>query len=191
MKITSTLLASLALLFMASRPVEKAIEFKYPKRKNATIYMDTDNFKKFKKEWRGEDYYYLSQNSKNDMVCSVLFYKLDEEEKLMYVDIARVALGTDAPENSPVYPLIYFTTYSKLAKLESNKSKWGDPSEDFMFSHSDIEEFQGVKVNQKHMYAYAMYDKDLFVSIHLSKVNCTPGDSILMRGILEGISKKK
>jgi hypothetical protein len=60
-----------------------------------------------------------------------------------------------------------------------------------MFSHADIKEFNGIKMNQKHMYGYAMFGKDLFLNIHLSKVGCTPEDSTAMKQLLDGLRKKK
>lgn len=191
MKKAFTILFAFTLMSMAFTGDQKVHEFKYPKNKDAVVYISSDLFKKFKKKWRGEDYYYLSENGKEGFTCSVLFYKLNEEEKLMYVGLLRAMLGNETPETSPAYPQVYFTNYSNLAKYESNKTKWGDPMADFMFSHSDIREFEGVKVNQKHMYGYAMYGDDLFVNIHLSKVNCSPGDSLAMKEILDGLKKKK
>lgn len=167
----------------------KDLEFNYPKNKDAVFYMKTDKFQNFQKEWQGSDYYYLSENGENGLVCSVIFYKLNKEEEQMLVDMPRLMLN--GPESSPVYPQNYFTTFSNLKKIESNQSKWGNISDDFMFSHSDIKEMNGKKLNQKHMYGFAMFGKDLFVNVHLSKVDCSPNDSIAMRQILDGLVKKK
>jgi hypothetical protein len=166
----------------------KSIEFGYPKNKSATFYLESDKFKKFTKEWRGEDYYYMSENGEDGFICSVLFYKLNAKEVKSLVEGPRQMV--DGPATSPAYPMSYFTTYAKLAKYESNKSQWGDPAKDFMFSHADIKEFNGVQVNQKNMYGYAMFGNDLFVKIHLSKVACTAEDSTVMRKILDGLKIK-
>ncbi|HEV8512100.1 MAG TPA: hypothetical protein VGQ59_02425, partial [Cyclobacteriaceae bacterium] len=45
-------------------------EFSYPKRDNTTISLSATDFKKFKKEWRGQDYYYYGE-SKNGIICSI------------------------------------------------------------------------------------------------------------------------
>ncbi|WP_338814756.1 hypothetical protein V9L05_05895 [Bernardetia sp. Wsw4-3y2] len=166
----------------------KLFQFSYPKLDNTTITLKTDNFKKFKKEWRGTDYYYYSE-SKDGIICSVLYYKLNEEERLTLVDAPRVAMG--GPDISPAYPFFYFLNYSKLKKYETNEERWGEPTDDFMFRQNDITNFEGVKVNQKHMYGYFMAKKDLFVNIHLSKTNCTSTDSTVMREILSSLTKKK
>lgn len=189
MKKTWTILFALTIISMAFTSDKQEVEFNYPKNKNAAFFMTTDKFKKFQKEWRGADYYYVCENGDNGLVCSVLFYKLNKEEEQMLVDLPKQLLN--GPELSPIYPRTYFTTNSNLKKFESNQTKWGEPTDDFMFSHSDVKEFNGIKVDQKHMYGYTMFGKDLFVSIHLSKVGCTPEDSTVMRQILDGLKKKK
>jgi len=176
----------LTLLFVAMlvsfKIVDKeTMEFSYPKNDKATISMQGDGFKKFKKEWRGEDYYYMS-NSKNDIICSVLYYKLNKEEVDMMV--------TPTDISSPVIPNAYFTANSNLLKYEKNQQGWGEPEDDFMFRQNDIPEYEGIKIPQKHMYAYAMFGKDLFVNIHLSKVRCSPADSTEMRAMLGSLVKK-
>lgn len=193
MKKKLIILLALTIVSIAFTSNKKEIEFNYPKDKNASFFMMTDKFKKFKKEWRGADYYYMCESGDDGFVCSVLFYKLTNEEKLMYVDHMKVLLDKEVPNFpaiSPIYPQAYFTTKSNLAQYESNKSLWGDLKSDFMYSQADILEFNGVKVNQKHMYAYTMFGKDLFVNIHLSKVGCTREDSTVMRQILDGLKIK-
>jgi hypothetical protein len=151
-------------------------EFKYPKRKNTAITLDYDNFETFSKEWRGSDYYY-SGVSTDSIICSVLYYKLNkDEQKLMVEPFGGMA--------SPGIPFIYFSDNSNLKKYERNNINWGTMTDDFMFRQNDIEEFEGIKIKQKHMYGYTMFDKDLFVNIHLSKTNYTTKDSAMMRAIL-------
>ena len=166
----------------------KLFQFNYPKKDKTTITLKAENFKKFSKEWRGSDYYYYAEG-KDAMVCSILYYKLNDEEKASLVDAPKVAIG--GPDISAAYPFTYFTTYSNLKKYEENASSWGQPSDDFMFQQNDITNFNGVKINQKHMYGYCMAGKDLFVNIHLSKVNCTSTDSTTMRQILGSLTKSK
>jgi hypothetical protein len=167
---------------------KNTIEFNYPKDKTATVTMTTDMFKKFNKEWRGTDYYY-SANNKDGFICSVLFYKLNADEVKQFVDFPRQLMS--GPETSPAYPQTYFSIYSPTKKIETNEQKWGDVSSDFMFRQTDIKEFEGKKVNQKNMFAYAMFGTDLFLNIHLSKENCSASDSTAMREILDGLKKKK
>jgi len=177
-------------LFILSFTADKNIvEFRYPKNKEATVVMSTDKFEEFDKEWRGTDYYYYSNKNKDSILCSVLFYKLNDDEVKRFVDFPRQLLGS--PQTSPAYPLAYFSQYSPTKKYEVNEQKWGDLSTDFMFRQTDIPEFEGQKTNQKNMFAYTMFGKDLFVNIHLSKINCTATDSIFMRQILDGLKKKK
>lgn len=184
-----TLIATIVLLMAFTSDSERVLEFKYPKEKDAAFSMTTHLFKKFEKEWRGEDYYYYLDEDKGGLICSVLFYKLNDDELKALVDLPKKRMN--GPETSPAYPSAYFTAHSNLSKYESNKAQWGDPASDFMFSHADVKEFNGMKVNQKHMYGYAMFGKDLFVNIHLSKVNCTAGDSITMRRILDSLTKNR
>jgi hypothetical protein len=162
---------------------KKSFEFSYPKRDNTTIVLSAEGFKKFSKEWRGEDYYYFGE-SKDGMICSVLYYKLNKDEEKMLVE----------PFGGTIYPGIpfaYFTENSQLKKYETNKSVWGKMEDEFMFSQNDITEFQGIKLSQKHMYGFAIFDKDLFVNIHLSKENFTSADSVVMREILGSLTKVK
>lgn len=189
MKTSWSILLAFTFLSLTIQSDEKEILFSYPKNSEIAFTMKTGKFKKFKEEWRGADYYFSCENGENGLVCSVLFYKLSEEEKEMLVDVPRKLLN--GPEISPVYPQTFFTVNSNLKKYESNQLKWGEATDDFMFSHSDVKEFNGMKINQKHMYGYAMFGKDMFVNIHLSKVSCTPEDSTAMREILVGLTKKK
>ena len=162
---------------------KQLIEFKYPKNKDAKFTISTDAFKKFKEEWRGEDYYYLSESGESDIICSVLFYKLNKDEQKLMVD-------PFGEPNSGI-PFIYFTNSSNLKKYEKNDKSWGTMTDDFMFRQNDILDFEGIKIKQKHMYAYGMFGKNLFVNIHLSKTNYTADDSTKMRQVLDGIQKKK
>ncbi len=165
---------------------QNTIEFNYPKNKDATIIMTTDIFGKFSKEWRGEDYYYVCETGKNNLICSVLFYKLNKDEQKLMVDPFDPAGGT----TSPIIPYTYFLE-SNLKPYERNKKSWGEATDEFMFRQNDIPEFNGMKIKQKHMYAYCMFGKDLFVNVHLSKTNYTVEDSTAMRKILKGLKKAK
>ncbi len=68
----------------------KLFEFSYPKRANTTISLSAENFQDFSKEWRGADYYYFGMN-KDGIICSVLYYKLNDEEKITLVDAIKIA----------------------------------------------------------------------------------------------------
>lgn len=161
---------------------KNVIEFAYPKRNDAKFTMTTDKFKNFTKEWRGEDYYYMCENGNSNIICSVLFYKLNKDEQKLMVDPMGGMI-------TPGIPLIYFSERSNLKKYERNNNSWGEMTDDFMFRQNDILEIEGVKMKQKHMYAYCMFGKDLFVNIHLSKTNYTADDSTAMRQILDGLKK--
>lgn len=186
-KITLSLIIMIGLLSFKFDSL-KLFKFSYPKLDDTSITLNGENFKKFTKEWRGSDYYYYSEN-KDGIICSILYYKLNEEERLALVDAPKVALG--GPDISPAYPFSYFSNYSKLKKYETNTEMWGEPTDDFMFRQNDITEFEGMKISQKHMYGYFMAKNDLFVNIHLSKVNFTSADSTAMRKILSSLTKKK
>jgi hypothetical protein len=186
-RLTAILVITTGLLSFSTNEA-KLFEFSYPKRDKATITFKAPNFKKFSKEWRGSDYYYFAEG-KDRTVCSILFYKLNDDEQVGLVDTPKKAIG--GPDISPAYPFTYFTTYSNLKKYEENSSSWGEPSDDFMFQQNDITSFNGIKINQKHMYGYCMIDKDLFVNIHLSKVNCSKEDSTTMRQILSSLTRLK
>ncbi|HRI19638.1 MAG TPA: hypothetical protein PLA68_01735 [Panacibacter sp.] len=165
---------------------KKSFEFNYPRKKGTNITLVTGQFKKFTKEWRGSDYYYYAEA--DGFICSVLYYKLNDEEKLSLVDAPRSAMN--GPEISPAYPLAYFSNYSNLKSMEANDSSWGDANSDFMFRQNDVT-LTGTNFSQKHMYGYCMVDKDLFVNIHLSKTACTNNDSTEMIDILKSLIKSK
>ena len=164
----------------------KVFDFSYPKRKGTDIQFSADHFKKFKKEWRGADYYYYGDG--DGFICSVLYYKLNDDEKIELIDAPKAAFG--GMDKSPVYPYSYFKNFSKLKSMERNDSSWGKPTDDFMFRQNDII-IEGTQFSQKHMYGYAMVDKDLFVNIHLSKTGCSSADSSEMIDILKSITIKK
>jgi hypothetical protein len=157
-------------------------EFSYPKRNKTTITAKLDNFKKFDKEWRGTDYYYYGIST-DSIICSVLYYKLNETEQKQYVDIF-------GGMTNAAIPFAYFSENSNLKKYEVNVENWGKWEDDFMFRQNDITEYEGIKIHQKHMYAYTMFDKDLFVIVHLSKTNYSSSDSISMRMMLDNFKKK-
>ena len=157
----------------------EALEFSYPKNDKATITMQGEGFKKFKKEWRGEDYYYMG-DSKNGIICSVLYFKLNDEEE-------AATIKKFGNKTSAEIPLIYFTGGNKVK--EENIERWGEPEDDFNFSQTDIE-LAGPTLKQKNMFAYAMFGQDLFVKVHLSKLPCSPADSTQMRAMLQSLVKK-
>ncbi|OQP65874.1 hypothetical protein A3860_14870 [Niastella vici] len=157
-------------------------EFSYPKRNKTTITSKLDNFKNFDKEWRGTDYYYYGIST-DSIICSVLYYKLNKDEQKQYVDIFGGMTNAGIP-------FAYFSENSNLKKYETNVENWGKMTDDFMFRQNDITEYEGIKIRQKHMYAYTMFDKDLFVIVHLSKTNYSSFDSTTMRTILDNFKKK-
>lgn len=162
--------------------------FNYPGVGGTGIRMQSDKFGEMSKEWRGTDYYY-SGVGKDGMICSVLYYKLNDDEVKNLIELpAQLVSG---PASSPAYPQVYFATYSNTKKYETNEDRWGNPTADFMYRQMDIKEFEGQVANQKNMFAYAMFGKDIFVNIHLSKANCTAADSIEMRRIVESVTKTK
>lgn len=170
-------------------------EFIYPKLKEAKISFLADHFKKFKKEWRGSDYYYYSEN--DGFICSVLFYKLTEEEKLTLINVPKAAFaesfkeaGKDFPKDTPMFAYSYFKNYSNLRKMEKNDQTWGEPTDDFMFRENIIT-IEGTQITQNHMYGYAMFGDDLFVNVHLSKMNCNEKDISEMKEILNSLKKEK
>ncbi len=175
------ILAILSISLLSFAPANDTAEFNYPKNSNAALLITAD-FKKIDKEWRGTDYYYSSQ-TKDGILFSVLFYKLEADEVKSLVDMPAKMMN--GPETSPAYALTYFATYSNTKDLETNDQKWGSPSDDFMFRQADIKVFQGKEVNQKSMYAYAMFGKDLFVNIHLS----TPDDAPLLKCGISGFGE--
>jgi len=163
---------------------KKTFSFDYPKRKGTDISLSSDHFKKFSKEWRGTDYYYYAEA--DGFICSVLYYKLADDEKLELIDAPKAAIS--GPDISPAYPYAYFKNYSNLKSMEKNDSSWGKPTDDFMYRQNDVSMGNFL---QKHMYAYAMVDKDLFVNVHLSKVACSASDSTEMVDILKSLVIKK
>ncbi len=183
MKFTKYVLTFLAFGLLSFTFIETAdYDFNYPKRKKTTITTKLNNFKKFSKEWRGTDYYYNAMSS-DSIICSVLFYKLNKDEQKQYVDIFGGMTNAGIP-------FAYFSENSNLKKYEKNISNWGKMTDDFMFRQNDITEFEGVKISQKNMYAYTMFDKDLFVIVHLSKTNYSSIDSSIMKEILDNFKKK-
>lgn len=162
---------------------KKVTEFEYPNRKGTTILLNLTDFYSITKEWRGEDYYFMSKST-DSIICSILFYKLNKEE-------VKTMVKPFGGKNFAGIPFAYFSENSNLKKFEKNQTAWGNMEDDFMFRQCDILEIAGLKIKQKNMYAYGMLDKDLFVNIHLSKTNYTDKDSIGMREILNSIIKKK
>ncbi len=195
MKFKKLLFALVILAIFSFNNLEKkTFEFIYPKQNEAKISLSSDHFKKFEKEWRGSDYYYYSE--KDGFICSVLFYKLNEEEKLSLVEVPKIQLAEKAkevgkkfPENSPIFAYTYFKNNSNLKKMEENEMSWGEMTDDFMFRKNEIN-LQGSKITQNHMYGYAMFGNDLFVIVHLSKMNCTETDLKEMEGILNSLKKE-
>ena len=165
---------------------KKVFNFSYPKRKGTDITFLAGHFREFVKQWRGTDYYYYDAN--DGFICSVLYYKLNDDEKLELIDAPKTEIG--GPDKSPAYAYSYFKNYSKLKSTEKNDSSWGKPTDDFMFRQNDVF-FEGTTFSQKHMYGYAMVDNDLFVNIHLSKTSCSPFDSTEMVDILKSLVIKK
>jgi hypothetical protein len=178
-----TIAALLILGFLSFKFVEKTtFEFQYPKREKTKFTLKAEGFKKFTEEFRGEDYYYYGE-SKDKMICSVLYFKLNKGEQQQMVE----PLGL----TSPCIPWMHFSQNSKLRKYEKNSATWGKMEDDFMFRQNELEDVEGVKIHQKHMYAYGMFDKDLFVNIHLSKTSYTDADSTAMREIMKSLTMKK
>ena len=164
----------------------KVFDFAYPKRKGTDITLSAEHFKKFTKEWRGTDYYYYAES--DGFICSVLYYKLNDDEKLQLIDVPKAAIG--GLDISPAYPYAYFKNYSNLKSMEKNDSTWGKPTDDFMFRQNDVI-VDGTQFSQKHMYGYAMVDKDIFINVHLSKMDCTAADSTELTDILKSLTLKK
>jgi len=168
--------------------VKNEISFIYPKKKDISLIMNTDLFKKFTKEWRGEDYYYMGEGM-DGFVCSVLFFKLNESE---FKDLLAIQKGSGVPNSSPIYASNHFlSSSSKTKQYESNNKNWGDPKDTFMYSQVDIKEYSGQKINQKNISAYAMYGEDIYLKVHLSKILCTKQDSIIMMDIFKSLKIKK
>ena len=174
---------------------KKTFEFIYPKQKDVKISLLSEHFKKFDKEWRGSDFYYSTE--KDGFICSVLFYKLNEEEKLSLVEVPKTIFaeelkknGKEFPDSSPIFAYTYFKNYSNLKKMEENDESWGEITDDFMFRKNEIN-LPGSKIKQENMYGYAMYGNDLFVNVHLSKMNCSEIDLKEMEDIINSLKKVK
>jgi hypothetical protein len=156
-------------------------KFKYPKKKNVELKIDIPKEWKISKEKRGEaDLYFtnITKNNGNQILFSVLFFKLNDEEKESVEELAL---------NDPIVPFAFFLDKSRTVKMESKVKTWHN--EDFYFKDSNIEDFNGIKAHQKNINAYCMYGYDLFVKIHISKLNYSPADSIKMMKILNTIVK--
>jgi len=164
-------------------PDIRMYEFSYPNRSKTAINLNAAGFLNFTKEWRGDSYFYYGKSSEG-ITCSVLYFKLNEAQQHAYVD------------NLPVKSIAgnsfaYFAENSNLKKYEKNIEKWGKLADDFVFKQSDINDFKGIAIKQKHVFAYSMFDNDLFVNIHLAKSNYNAADSTKMRDILNSLIKKK
>jgi len=194
MKLKQLLFGLIIFGFLSFAIIEKkTFEFVYPKQKDVKISFLSDHFKKFDKEWRGSDYYYFAE--KDGFICSVLFYKLDEEERLSLVDVPKIVFGEkfktagkEFPSNSPVFAYSYFKNYSNLKSMETNDKSWGDMTDDFMF-RENVVPIKGTEFTQNHMYGYAMFGNDLFVNVHLSKMNGTPEEIAEIKEILNSLKK--
>jgi hypothetical protein len=176
-------------VLLAFAAFEGELVFAHPDNKNSSIAMTTDVFHDFSKEYRDKDYYY-SGEGKDGFICSVLFYQLNKREQKEQ-DAIRKAADVPVPETSPVLAMVHFSMTSPTKELERNEATWGQPEDDFVFRQVDIPEFQGKELPQKNMFAYTMIGKDMFVDVHLSKVLCTPADSLVMRNILGTLRKGK
>lgn len=186
-KFKTILLLTIIPLTFSFKDTKNTVEFVYPAFEDKTITLQTNEPLKFKKEVRGEGLYFLSKNKPKEITCSLLFFKLNEEEKMMFVDLPKAMMGIDSSIFSPALPLTYFKNYSRLKDFEENQMEWGKIDDDFMYRQADIVSIEGQIINQKHMYAYAMLTSDIFVNIHLSKVNCSKSDSVEMVNILNSI----
>jgi hypothetical protein len=165
-----------------SIPDKPDFDFSYPERNKTTITTRFENFTRFDKEWRGTDYYYYGIGT-DSIICSILYYKLNKDEQKQYVDIFGGMTNAGIP-------FAYFSENSNLKRYETNVVNWGKMTDDFMFRQNDIADYEGIKIHQKHMYAYTMFDEDLFVIVHLSKTNYSSSDSTSMRIILDNLKKK-
>lgn len=74
--------------------------------------------------------------------------------------------------------------------METNVESWGEMTDDFMFRENVIN-IEGSKISQNHMYGYAMFGNDLFVNVHLSKINCTDEEVSEMKVIINSLRKEK
>ena len=73
--------------------------------------------------------------------------------------------------------------------METNDKSWGEMTDDFMFRENAIH-IEGTKFTQNHMYGYAMFGNDIFVNVHLSKMNCTEDEILEMKEILNSLKKE-
>ena len=181
MKIRILLITGIAIIGLGFTQLELSMyEFKFPNRKNVVLKLDIPNEWKIFEEKQGEDMYYSNFTNSNgdEILISILFYKLNDTEKK---PIEKIGM------KDPIIPYTFFLEKSKTIKIESRIKSWNN--EDFYFHDSNIEEFNGIKVHQKNIKAYCMYDFDLFVQIHISKLNYTPSDSIQMMEVLNTMKK--
>ena len=181
MRMKTLLVAGLAIIGFGFTTLELATyEFNFPQRKNIELKIDIPQEWKILKEKRGEDIYYtnFTNNDGEQILLSVLFYKLNDTEKEPMEKIGM---------KNPIIPYTFFLSNSKTTKLESDVKSWSN--DDFYFQDSNIEEFNGIKAHQKNIKAYCMYDFDLFAQIHISKLNYTPADSIQMMEIINTMKK--
>jgi hypothetical protein len=165
-------------------PLADEAEFEYPDS-DVAVTMSLPGFEDFKEEWRGEDYYYFGTRESDGMVCSLLYYKLNESEKKSMAKLAEKV----PPENRSKLAQLHFRLSNKLAKLESGETTWDENG--FSFRDVNIDSFQGQDLRQKNMCAYQMYGDDLFLMVHFSKVLYTPEDSVAMRTMLTSIRTVK
>lgn len=193
MKLKAIISAFALFALLSFTSSEKALKFDYPKQKGTEISLSSDHFKKFKEEWRGSDYYYFGEG--DGFVCSVLFYKLNEDEKLSLVEVPKAAMkksleaaGKEISADSPMFAYAYFKNFSNLKSMEVDDQSWGLASDDFMFRKNKVP-LEGTNFVQTHMYGYAMFGNDLFVNIHLSKMNCSENDTKEMEAILNSLVK--
>jgi|SRR6478735_5281212 len=156
------------------------LEFSYPSRSETKLVMTNHEYGKFTAEWKGTDYSYFAQ-SKDSIICSVFYFKLNEQEQKKMTE----PFGESTMAG---IPFIFFSSNSQLRKYEINQSSWGEVTDEFMFRQNDIIVTPTLK--QKHMYGYCGFGKDLFVQVHFSKGNCSAADSIAMRQMLASLRKE-
>lgn len=138
------------------------------------------------KHWHGDDYFY-SGLTKDTTIFFVLFFKLNAADQAELATLRERTPGT--PVMTPLYPLSYFMSTAPLKQYETMTEIWGNPESGFMFRQAHVESVEGIKIDQKNMYAYTMPAKDIFVAIHISKVMCTPEDSTALRTLIESVHK--
>lgn len=176
------LIAGVFLLFSFVSSDTKTFSFEFPKRKHIQLKISAPSKWVIDKEKKGEDMYYtnFSKASEKDVLFSLLFFKLNEYEQ-------KSMIGEMGLEGNPLLPATYFLSNNNTAKYETDNKSWEDTA--FYYRDYNIETFGTLKVHQKNMKAYCMYDKDLFVQVHLSKPNYSDADSALMRSILNSLRK--